>query len=113
MGNLGQEPEIRMTQNNLKVATYSLAVTREFSKEKQVTDWFNVVAWGKQADLVEAHLHKGSSVVVMGCFQTRSYENKEGKKVVVTEFKQDYFGIVPKTEVHESGSTFADSELPF
>jgi single-strand DNA-binding protein len=115
MGNLGQEPEIRMTQSNLKVATYSLAVTREFSKdkEKQITDWFNVVAWGKQADLVEECLHKGNSVVVMGCFQTRSYENKEGKKVTVTEFKQDYFGIIPRSETHESGSTFADSELPF
>lgn len=115
-GNVGQEPEVRMTANNVKVVTYSLAVYRPNPKDKDkpITDWFNIVAWGDQADLVEANVHKGTKLIVTGKFQTRSYDNKEGKKVTVTEFMQDDFGIVPKKEeVHLSGSTFDDSDLPF
>lgn len=116
-GNVGQDPEIRYTANtNTKVATYSLAVYRPNPKDKDkpLTDWFNIVAWGDQADLVEANLKKGSKIIVTGKFQTRSYDNKEGKKVTVTEFYQDDFGIIPKKEdVFESGSTHPDDELPW
>lgn len=114
-GRLGQEPELRVTQSGVKVATYTLAVTRQMAKDKenQITDWFNIVSWGDQADLVVNNLHKGTRVILLGKFQTRSYDNKEGKKVTVTEFMQDVMGIVPKkTEaLNETGSTF--DELPF
>lgn len=115
-GNVGQEPEVRTTQGGIKVITYSIAVYRANSKDKDkpLTDWFNVVAWGDQADLVESNVHKGTKVIVLGKFQTRSYDNKEGKKVTVTEFFQDDIGIIPKKEdTSTSGSTFPDSELPF
>lgn len=115
-GNVGQEPEVRTTQGGTKVITYSIAVYRANSKDKDkpLTDWFNVVAWGDQADLVESNIHKGTKVIVLGKFQTRSYDNKEGKKVTVTEFFQDDIGIIPKKEdTSTSGSTFPDSELPF
>lgn len=116
-GNAGQEPEIRSTQNGIKVATYSLAVYRANPKEKDkpFTDWFNIVAWGEQADLAESNIHKGTKLIITGKFQTRSYDNKEGKKVTVTEFMQDDFGIVPKKEkqIEDTGSTFDESDLPF
>ena len=115
-GNVGQDPELRTTQSGVKVATYSLAVYRANAKDKDnpITDWFNIVAWGDQADLVSANIRKGAKLIVVGKFQTRSYENKEGKKVTVTEFFQDDFGIIPKKEeVSISGSIYDDSEMPF
>lgn len=115
-GNVGQDPELRTTQSGVKVATYSLAVYRANAKDKDnpIADWFNIVAWGDQADLVSANIKKGTKLIVVGKFQTRSYENKEGKKVTVTEFFQDDFGIIPKKEeVSISGSIYDDSEMPF
>ena len=112
-GNAGQDPELRTTQSGIKVATYSLAVYRPNPKDKTkpLTDWFNVVAWGEQAELVLANIKKGTKVMATGRFQTRNYDDKDGKKVYVTEFMQDDFGIVPKKE--DTGSTFDESELPF
>ena len=118
-GNVGQEPEVRMTPNGTKVVTYSIAVYRANAKDKDkpFTDWFNVVVFGEQADLAEANIHKGSKLIVTGKFQTRSYDSKEGKKVTVTEFWQDDFGIIPKKEqagnVEDNGSLFNEDDLPF
>lgn len=118
-GNVGQEPEVRMTPSGTKVVTYSLAVYRANAKEKDkpFTDWFNVVVFGEQADLAEANIHKGTKLIVTGKFQTRSYDNKEGKKVTVTEFWQDDFGVIPKKEqvegIEDNGSLFNEAELPF
>lgn len=114
-GNVGQDPELRQTQSGVKVATYSVGVYRANPKEKDkpLTDWFNVVAWGDQAESVIANVKKGTKVIVSGRFQTRNYEDKDGKKVYVTELMQDDFGIVPTKKKEDTGSTFSDSELPF
>lgn len=117
-GNIGQDPELRTTTSGIKVATYSLAVYRANPKEKDkpITDWFNVVAWGDQAEQAVKHLKKGSKVLVVGKFQTRSYESKEGKKVTLTEFFQEEFGIIPKKEEtsEDTGSfTWKNEEMPF
>lgn len=112
-GNVGKDPEIRETTNGTKVATYSLAVYRANpkDKEKPLTDWYNVVAWGEQAEQVVTNLKKGTKVLVTGRFQTRNYEDKDGKRVYVTELFQDGFWLAPKKE--DTGSTKDDSSLPF
>lgn len=114
-GNVGQDPEMRQTQSGIKVATYSVGVYRANPKDKDkpLTDWFNIVAWGDQAELVMANVKKGTKVIISGRFQTRTYEDKDSKKVYVTELMQDDFGIVPTKKKEETGSTFNDSELPF
>ena len=93
-GNVGQDPEQRQTQSGVKVATYSVGVYRANPKDKDkpLTDWFNVVAWGDQAELVMANVKKGTKVIISGRFQTRNYDDKDGKKVYVTELMQDDFG---------------------
>ena len=117
-GNLGKDPEIRFTPtNNQKVATFSIATYRANPKDKDkpFTDWFNVVAYGDQADVVEMNLKKGSNVVLFGKFRTRDYE-KDGKKVYVTEFWLDECAMVLKKEkavVEETGSIYDESQLPF
>ena len=86
-GRLGQDPELRNTTTGKAVATFSLAVTDNYNRE--VTHWLNVVVWNKQAENCSAYLSKGSLVGVEGRIQTRNYENKEGRKVYVTEIVAD------------------------
>ena len=86
-GRLGQDPELRNTTTGKAVATFSLAVTDNYNRE--VTHWLNVVVWNKQAENCSAYLSKGSLVGVEGRIQTRNYENKEGRKVYVTEVVAD------------------------
>jgi len=86
-GRLGRDVELRQTTNGKEVATFSLAVTDNFNRE--VTHWINIVVWNKQAEHCANYLSKGSHVAIEGRLNTRSYENKEGRKVSVTEIVAD------------------------
>ena len=81
-GNLTKAPELRTTNSDKSVATFSLAVKREYSEE---TDFFNIVVWGKQGENCGKYLDKGSKVLVVGRLQNRSYEAKDGSKRTVVE----------------------------
>lgn len=74
IGNLTKEPEIRYTNNNLKVATITIAINK-----KEEADFIDCVAFDKKADIIEQYLHKGNKVAVEGRLQTNMYE-KDGKK---------------------------------
>ncbi len=76
IGNLGKEPEIKITKGGKRLAKFSLAVT-DFADQ---TTWLNVVAWEKKADLVEKYLAKGSKVYISGRLQQDNYERKDGTK---------------------------------
>lgn len=115
-GNVVKKPELRQTQSGIKVAMYTIASSRPNPKAKGefLTDYFNIVAWGDLADTCANTLDKGTRVCAFGRFQTRSYDDKDGKKVYVTELMQDELWIAPKkAETFESGSTIPDSEMPF
>ena len=87
LGRLVRDPETRYTQgNNTAVCSFSLAVNRRFKQEGQPdADFINVVAWAKTAEFVSKYFTKGQQVGVIGRIQTRNYDDKEGKKVFVTE----------------------------
>ena len=87
MGRLTRDPETRYTQgNNTAVCSFSLAVNRRFKQEGQPdADFINVVAWAKTAEFVSKYFAKGQQVAVIGRIQTRNYDDKDGKKVFVTE----------------------------
>lgn len=88
LGRLTKNPEIKFSQtNNVKVATFSLAVNRKYVKqgEGRQADFFNIVAYSKLADFVEKFLKQGIQVCVNGRLQTRNYEDKNGIKRYVTE----------------------------
>ncbi|WP_297797793.1 single-stranded DNA-binding protein [uncultured Eudoraea sp.] len=91
IGNLGQDPEIVNLDNGGKLAKFSVATNEIYrnSKGEKVTDtqWHNVVAWGKTAEIVENYLAKGNEVALEGKLIHRSYENKEGEKRYITEVK--------------------------
>jgi len=89
MGNLGQDPELRYTQNQTAVATLSVATTDVRNdangQRQEFTEWHRVVVWGKQAENASKYLSKGRSVFVEGRLQTRSWEDKTGQKRYTTE----------------------------
>jgi len=89
IGNLGQLPEIRTTENGKKLARFSIATNdtyRNANGEKvSETSWHNVIAWGKLADIAEKYLTKGREVAVVGKLVHRNYTDKNGIKRNVTE----------------------------
>ncbi len=91
IGHLGQDPEILQLDNGGKLARFSMATNETYrnNKGEKVTEtqWHNVVAWGKTADIIENYLSKGNEVAVEGKLIHRSYENKEGVRKYVTEVR--------------------------
>lgn len=85
-GRLTKEPEHTVTLSGLDVSKFTVAIDRRFQKqgEEKQTDFLNVVAFGKTAQFVSKYFTKGSSIIVVGSIQSRSYE-KDGQKRYVTE----------------------------
>lgn len=88
IGRLGKDAESKFTPSGTSVATFSIATSwrqkdQQTGEWKEHTDWHNIVFW--RAENVAPYLLKGTQVYIEGRLQTRNYENKEGKKVYVTE----------------------------
>jgi len=89
IGNLGNNPEIITLESGKKLAKISIATNETYknAQGEKVTDtqWHNVVAWTKTAEIIEKYLQKGSEVAVEGKLTSRSYEDKDGTKKYITE----------------------------
>ena len=91
IGNLGNAPEVRNTESGKKLARFSVATNESYrnAKGEKVTEtqWHNLVAWGKVADIAERYLIKGAEVAIEGKLIHRNYTDKEGNKKYVTEIQ--------------------------
>ena len=89
IGNLGNNPEIRIIEGGKKMARFSVATNETYrtAKGEKVTEtqWHNLIAWGKVADIAEQFLFKGSEVAIEGKLINRNYTDKDGNKRYVTE----------------------------
>ncbi|OWW45818.1 single-stranded DNA-binding protein [Enterococcus hirae 88-15-E09] len=87
VGRLTKDPDIRNTQQGTEIASFTLAVNRNFKDQNgnREADFINCVAWRKTAELIRNHVSKGQQIGVVGRVQTRSYDNQQGQKVFVTE----------------------------
>ncbi|MDT7831455.1 single-stranded DNA-binding protein [Flavobacteriaceae bacterium S356] len=89
IGNLGNDPEIISLENGKKIAKFSIATNDTYKNaqgEKVVdTQWHNVIAWNKTAEIIEKYVEKGKEIAVEGRLTNRSYETKEGEKRYITE----------------------------
>ncbi len=89
IGNLGQNPEVKEIANGKAMAKFSMATNESYrnAKGEKVTDteWHNIVAFGKLADIIGKYLKKGNEVAVEGRLKTSSYEDKEGIKRYSTD----------------------------
>jgi single-strand DNA-binding protein len=100
IGNLGKDPEVLTLENGKKLAKFSMATSQSYNNTKgeKVTDtqWHNIVAWGKDAELVEKFLAKGSYVTVEGRLVYSNYEDKQGQKRYTTEIVMNEMVLPPK-----------------
>ncbi len=100
IGNLGNTPEVRNTETGKKLVRFSVA-TNETYKNAQgenitETQWHNLIAWGKVADIAERFLIKGSEVAIEGKLVNRNYMDKEGNKKYITEIQVNELLLLSK-----------------
>lgn len=108
MGNLGQDPELRRTQNDKAVCNFSVATTEKFN-DKEETTWHSCVTWNATAENCAKYLSKGSGVLVEGKLQTKSWE-KDGVKHYKTEILANNVQFTdkkPKDDSQQSGDNVA------
>ena len=89
IGNLGNDPEIINLESGKTLAKFSIATNESYknAEGEKVTDtqWHNIVAWGKTAEIIEKYVTKGKEVAIEGKLTSRSYDTKEGEKRYVRE----------------------------
>lgn len=112
IGNLGMNPELRELDGGSKVAKFTLATNESYinkaGERTTDTEWHNIVAWGKTAELMQQLLAKGKEVMIEGKLTSRSYDDKDGNKRYITEIvANEFLLLTPKTETKKEG------DLPF
>ena len=89
IGNLGNDPEIINLESGKTLAKFAIATNESYKNAngERITDtqWHNIVAWGKTAEIVEKYVGKGKEVAIEGKLTSRSYETKDGEKRYITE----------------------------
>lgn len=115
-GRLTKDPELRYTQSGKAVASFTLAVDRDFTSRdggERETDFINCVAWGTTAEFVSKYFDKGKMAIVAGRLQMRNYTDKDGNKRTAAEVvaANVYFGGSKQTEQHSSAPKRDINEL--
>lgn len=105
IGRLTGDPELKQTTSGVSVATFSIAVNRQYSKDKeQQADFINVVAWRNTAEFIAKYFKKGNAIFIKGAIQTRSWTDGNGNKRYATEVVADEAQFVESKK--------GDSEAP-
>ena len=116
IGNLGGDPELRYTESNIPVATFSLATNESYKDQNgnlvERTEWHRIVAWRKLAELFGEYLKKGSKVYIEGKLQTRSWDDKEGNKRYTTEIVVSEFMFLDSRGERQGGGNGGGSSDP-
>ncbi len=98
VGRLGRDPEIRYTPGGQAVANFSVATDETFKdrngERQKRTEWHRIVAWGKQAEIAQQYLKKGSLIYVEGRIQTRQWDDREGQKRTSFEIVANNFRML-------------------
>ena len=90
IGRLTQDPELKTTPNGVSVTSFTIAVNRPYSKDKEAqADFINVVAWRNTAEFIAKYFQKGSAIFIKGAIQTRSWTDNNGNKRYATEVVAD------------------------
>lgn len=121
VGNSGSDAELRMTQGGQSVADFNLAVNRRGGQEGEVTDWYRINVWGKQADIAQQYVKKGIQLCVVGTLSQRRYTDKQGASRTSVEVNADTFVLVGKRDAEPvaagaapaAAANFDPDEIPF
>lgn len=107
VGRLTKDPDLKYTGSGTAVATFTLAVNRNFTNQsgEREADFINCVIWRKSAETLANYAKKGVLIGVTGRIQTRSYDNQQGQKVYVTEVIADNFQLLESKKADSSQNT--------
>lgn len=101
IGRLGNDPELRTFDSGKKMTSFSMATNETYynNKGEKVSDtqWHNIVAWGKKAEVIDSYLKKGSEIAIQGKLVNRKYE-KEGVTKYITEISLNEMLMLDKKE---------------
>jgi len=116
IGNLGKDPEVRYTGSGVPVATFSIATNESWQDQdgntQERTEWHNIVAWRKLAEICHQYLRKGKKVYIEGRIQTRSYDDKNtGAKKYITEIVANSMIMLDSKDPGDTAS-YAPPEAP-
>lgn len=114
VGRLTKDPELRYTQSNQAVATFSLAVNRRFKNQngEREADFINCVIWRQQAENLANWCKKGNLIGITGSIQTRNFENQQGQRVYVTEVVADSFQLLEFNKQNNQGQSQSYNQQP-
>lgn len=106
VGRMTKDAELKHTGNNIAVASFSLAVNRNFkdANGEREADFINCVIWRQQAENLANWAKKGALIGITGRIQTRSYENQQGQRVYVTEVVAENFQMLESRAAREGGN---------
>ena len=115
IGRITADPELKTTNTDSKVLSFCLAVQRDYVKhgEERQSDFIDFVAWNKTEEIIAKYLHKGSSVGVTGRVQTRSFEDKDGKKRKATEVVVQNVSFIERKADPGDFIEVDDEDIPF
>ena len=113
IGRLTRDAELRYTPSNIAVATFNLAVNRNFKNDNgdREADFINVVMWRQPAENFANWVKKGNLVGITGRIQTRSYNNQQGQRVYVTEVVAESFQILEKKD-NAANNASMENQIP-
>ena len=98
VGRLGRDPETRYTSNGQAVCNFTLATDETYKdragERQKRTEWHRIVVWGKQAEIAQQYLKKGSLIFVEGRIQTRQWDDREGQKRTTVEIVANNFRML-------------------
>ena len=114
VGRLTRAPELRYTPSNVAVATFSLAVNRNFKNQAgdREADFISCIMWRQQAENFANWLKKGALVGITGRIQSRSYDNQQGQRVYVTEVVAENFQTLEKKDNSANQSSMENQMTP-
>lgn len=115
VGRLTRDLELRFTSNGSAVATFNLAVNRNFTNAngEREADFVNCVIWRKPAETLANYAKKGTLLGVVGRIQTRNYENQQGQRVYVTEVVCDNFQLLESKKSADNNTNQSTSKQIF
>lgn len=113
MGRITKDPELRYTNTNKSVCSFTVAVESGYGDSKK-TDFINCIAWNKAAELLAKYFTKGMMIIVSGRISTRTWEGKDGRKNYVTEVlaNEIQFGETKKAREANGGYSSGYSNTP-
>lgn len=125
LGRLGKDPDVKYTPSGAAVANFSVATSQQWKdkdsgQKKEKTEWHNIVAWRKQAELMGEFFGKGDQIYIEGRLETRTWEADDGSKRYKTEIVMESFAFVgsknsgggsPRRE--EPDNPYVGNDVPF